>query len=144
VQQKIVSNRTFDPIETTESVLLVVASHLSTNELDKIMRILPKDLQALWPVEQKTAIWSECAVAPRRICLRLAWEPRQRRDINCSLGRCAPGTKNILGVSAESATQKTTRTCSSRFSNLPLGLFANRWWNEQTVKLLNSQFDFGG
>jgi hypothetical protein len=44
----------------------------------------------------------------------------------------------------ESATQKTTRTCSSRFSNLPLGLFANRWWNEQTMTLLDSQFDFGG
>lgn len=56
VQEKIVSDRVIDPVRTTESVLLVTTSHVSADELDKIMRILPKDLQALWPSEQRAAV----------------------------------------------------------------------------------------
>jgi uncharacterized protein (DUF2267 family) len=56
IKEKIVSDRFIDPIRTVESVLQVIASYVSPNESDKVMRILPKDLQAFWPTTQGVAV----------------------------------------------------------------------------------------
>jgi uncharacterized protein (DUF2267 family) len=49
VQSKIIADRVFDPVETVQNVLGVIASHMGDGELQKVMRALPKDMQSLVP-----------------------------------------------------------------------------------------------
>jgi hypothetical protein len=38
-----------DPVETTQGVLLVVASYIGVGEMEKIMHSFPQDMQSLIP-----------------------------------------------------------------------------------------------
>jgi uncharacterized protein (DUF2267 family) len=49
IVEKIVAGRVIDPVETTENVLAVIASHLGAGEMQKVMHSFPHDLQALFP-----------------------------------------------------------------------------------------------
>jgi uncharacterized protein (DUF2267 family) len=49
IVEKIVAGRVINPAETTESVLAVIASHVGTGEMQKVMHSFPHDMQALFP-----------------------------------------------------------------------------------------------
>jgi uncharacterized protein (DUF2267 family) len=49
VQEKIVAGRVIDPVETVQSVLSVVASHIGAGEVGKLMHSFPHDMQSLFP-----------------------------------------------------------------------------------------------
>jgi uncharacterized protein (DUF2267 family) len=48
VNSKIVASRVIDPLRITRDVFGVLAAKLSPGETEKILQILPKDLQDLW------------------------------------------------------------------------------------------------
>ena len=49
VQQKIVADRTVDPVETTQAILSVVASYVGMGEIEKAKHTFPRDMQNLFP-----------------------------------------------------------------------------------------------
>jgi uncharacterized protein (DUF2267 family) len=49
VQGKIVAGRVIDPLQTTQCVLSVVASHVSAGEMTKIIHSYPNDMQSFFP-----------------------------------------------------------------------------------------------
>lgn len=49
VQEQIVGNHFIDPVRITANVLEVISSHLTPGEMLKVKRIMPSDLQSLWP-----------------------------------------------------------------------------------------------
>ena len=55
VQAKIIADRIIDPMETAQSVLSVIASHIGNGELGKVILALPKDMQSLSPAHASAA-----------------------------------------------------------------------------------------
>ncbi len=49
VNEKIVTDRTVDPLRITQSVFAVIMSHVGVGEMEKIKHCFPKDMQSLWP-----------------------------------------------------------------------------------------------
>jgi uncharacterized protein (DUF2267 family) len=49
VGQRIVSPNFIDPVRITQDVLAVISGHISAGEADKVRKILPAELQSLWP-----------------------------------------------------------------------------------------------
>ncbi len=55
VQARIVADRVIDPVETVQNVLGVIASHMGSGELKKVMHSFPHDMQSLFPAIASTA-----------------------------------------------------------------------------------------
>jgi uncharacterized protein (DUF2267 family) len=49
IQRKIITDRTIDPIETTQAVLSVIANYVGYGEMEKVKRSFPRDMQNLFP-----------------------------------------------------------------------------------------------
>jgi len=49
VQSRIIANRVIDPVETVQNVLAVVANHIGSPEMQKIMDAFPRDMQSFFP-----------------------------------------------------------------------------------------------
>jgi uncharacterized protein (DUF2267 family) len=49
ILEKIVSDRTIDPVEITQAVLAVVGSYVGLGEMGKVKHSFPRDMQNLFP-----------------------------------------------------------------------------------------------
>jgi uncharacterized protein (DUF2267 family) len=55
VQQSIVTDRTIDPVETTQAVLAIVGSYVGLGEMEKVKQTFPRDMQNLFPAFAEAA-----------------------------------------------------------------------------------------
>jgi uncharacterized protein (DUF2267 family) len=49
IQQEVVAERVFDPVEVTRDVLSVIATHVGGGEMDKVKHSFPVEMQNLFP-----------------------------------------------------------------------------------------------
>jgi uncharacterized protein (DUF2267 family) len=49
VQKNFTADRNVNPMRLTEAVLMVLVANISPGELEKLLRIFPPELRALWP-----------------------------------------------------------------------------------------------
>jgi len=55
IQQRIVAERVFDPVDVTQDVLSVVASYVGDGEMEKVKHSFPRDMQNLFPALAEAA-----------------------------------------------------------------------------------------
>ena len=49
VQSRIIADRVVDPVETVQNVLAVVANHMGSGEMQKVIDAFPRNMQSLFP-----------------------------------------------------------------------------------------------